>query len=224
MSNINKIVRYTIARLIPGQFPQLYSTLDNPIEVPVQVAAYNLVSNKFIDDNESVLDVGSGLGYGMRIMASRASAVHGLDIDERAVNQAQILKDKFPAIIRVDLYDGVSIPYENNIFDVVTCIDVLEHVPDYLSLIHEMIRVCRKVIIISTPIRRPEYTRKDGMPVNRWHLREWSFEEFDSILRQLDEVEVEWNFLNGPWAGPFDATSVPTSETLALAPVIYVKS
>lgn len=61
------------------------------------------------------------------------------------------------------------------------------------------------------------------MPVNRWHLREWSFEEFNSILRQLDDVEFEWYFLDGPWAGPFYTNNSCSSNTLALAPALIVQ-
>jgi hypothetical protein len=61
----------------------------------------------------------------------------------------------------------------------------------------------------------------DGKPKNPWHIREWSFEELDQILRQLDKT-YEWNFLNGPWEGPFTVSQSITETTLALTPAIII--
>ena len=64
-----------------------------------------------------------------------------------------------------------------------------------MKLIEEMARVSSRVILLSTPIRRPEFTKPDGGPKNRWHLREWSYEEFvESILQKISNVQVDWNF------------------------------
>jgi hypothetical protein len=98
-------------------------------------------------------------------------------------------------------------------------VDVLEHVEDYHQLIDELLRVSRKGIFISTPNRRPEYTNSDGSPKNYWHLREWCFEELDEILRQ--HGPVDWNFLNGPFEGPFTITDEVIGDTLTLSPFVY---
>jgi len=71
--------------------------------------------------------------------------------------------------------------------------------------------------------RRLEYTRPDGKPKNRWHLREWTFEELERILEALSDIgRIEWNFLNGAWEGPFECTSVPLPTTQALTPALFV--
>ena len=108
-----------------------------------------------------------------------------------------------------------------------TCGDVLEHVPDYVAFLREMVRVSSRVVFLSTPNRRPEYTRPDGQPRNRWHLREWTYEELDAeeldaILQAIRGVHVEWSLLDGPWEGPFDCTSTVSEGTMALAPALVV--
>ena len=70
-----------------------------------------------------------------------------------------------------------------------------------------------------TPNSRPEYTNRDGTPKNYWHLREWSFEEFDEIIRKFGQVE--WNFINGPYEGPFTISTTLSDNTLALSPFIF---
>ena len=83
-----------------------------------------------------------------------------------------------------------------------------------------MTRVTNRAVLISTPIHRLEFTLPDGRPKNPWHLREWSYEEFDAILNKLSGVRIEWHFLDGPWEGPFTVSKAPGVDTLALAPGI----
>jgi len=217
-------VRRLIAGVFWGRVPRLYSTIDHPIEVAVQVAAYQLAMHKYIQPGDRVLDVGFGLGYGLRIMAEKAEELMGIEVDKKAVSHAQRLVPNIPEICELKHYNGHSIPYDNNFFDVVSCIDVIEHVPDYMNLLEEMKRVSNRVILLSTPNRLPENTKSDGMPKNRWHLREWSYEEFNSIIQQIPNIHVDWNFLNGPWEGPFDCTSVVSENTLALTPALILPS
>jgi hypothetical protein len=65
-------------------------------------------------------------------------------------------------------------------------------------------------------------THPDGRPRNFWHLREWSEEELSAILSSVPEVEVEWNFINGPYSGPFTIGQLPADDTLALSPALLV--
>jgi ubiquinone/menaquinone biosynthesis C-methylase UbiE len=198
--------------------------VDTNFEVPVQVAAYQLAVRKYIQPEDRVLDVGFGLGYGLRIMAEKAKELRGIDIDRKAVSHGQRLVRDISEICELRHYDGRTIPYDSGSFDVVTCTDVIEHVPDYMNLIEEMIRVSSRVVMLPTPNRRPEYTRPDGRPKNPWHLREWSYEEFESILQKIPDVQVDWNFLDGPWEGPIECSPVFSEDTtLALTPALFIK-
>lgn len=222
LSIFDKKVRRILAGIFKGRFPGLYSTLDDPQEVPVQVAAYRLAIDKYIHPGSRVLDVGFGLGYGMVKMAERAEQIIGIEIDRRAVSRAEKLVEDVPQIVAVKHFDGRLIPYIDNSFDVVTCVDVLEHVPDYGAFLKEMIRVSSRVVFVSTPNRRPEYTRSNGRPKNRWHLREWSFQELDAILHDVHNGRVDWNFLDGQWDEPFECGSAVSEDTMALAPALML--
>ncbi len=129
LSIFDKKVRRILAGIFQGRFPGLYSTLDDPQEVPVQVAAYRLATDKYIHPGSSVLDVGFGLGYGMVKMAERAEQIIGIEIDRRAVSRAEKLVEDVPQIVAVKHFDGRLIPCEDKSFDVVTCVDVLELSP-----------------------------------------------------------------------------------------------
>jgi len=199
--------------------PQKYSTTDNITIVPVQREAYFLALNKYLNKGDTVLDVGFGLGYGLIILSIHASEVTGIDVDKKCVKYCQdSLIGRNPKIICLKQYDGHEIPFCDNNFDLVTCIDVLEHVELYETFLAELMRVSKKGVFISTPKRRPENTNKDGSPKNYWHLREWNFEELSQILERYGGVD--WNFINGPDDKPLTISSSIQDSTLALAPFI----
>jgi ubiquinone/menaquinone biosynthesis C-methylase UbiE len=201
--------------------PKKYSTIVGVGSVvPVQIEAYFLALNKYVGENAKILDVGFGLGYGLNILSIKASEVNGVDVDAKVLDHCNnTLLGKNPRLIILKIFDGYNIPFPDETFDVVTSVDVIEHVEDYERLIKEMLRVSKNGVFLSTPNRRSEYTNKDGSPKNYWHLREWSFEEFDEIIRKFGSVE--WNCINGPYEGPFSVSTGIAEDTLALSPFIY---
>jgi hypothetical protein len=191
--------------------------------VPVQIEAYFLALNKYVEEKTIILDVGFGLGYGLNILAIKAAEVSGVDVDEKVYEYCQeTVVGRNPRLISLQLYDGETLPFADESFDVVTCVDVIEHVEHYEAFIEEMLRISKRGVFISTPNRRPEYTKRDGTPKNHWHLREWSFEELDEIVSK--HGLVEWNFINGPFEGPFTVTGHVTDDTLALSPFIWKRN
>jgi SAM-dependent methyltransferase len=187
--------------------------------VPCQIEAYFLALNQYLGENETALDVGFGLGYGLNILAIKASSVSGVEVDTKVLEYCRnTVMGRNPRLACLDIYDGYSLSFPDNHFDLVTCVDVLEHVENYHRFLDELIRVARKGVFISTPNRRPEYTNSDGTPKNYWHLREWSFEELDEILKQ--HGNVDWNFLNGPFEGPFIHSKRVEQGTMTLSPFV----
>jgi SAM-dependent methyltransferase len=187
--------------------------------VPCQIESYFLALNKYVAEGAVVLDVGFGLGYGLNILAIKAQSVSGIDVDKKTYDYCQgTVVGRNPKLATLSLYDGYSIPFPDNHFDLITAIDMIEHVEDYDRLIKEMLRVVKKGVFLSTPNRRPEFTNPDGTPKNYWHLREWTNEELDEIIKR--HGEIEWNFLNGPFDGPFSVSSSVQEDTLVLSPFI----
>jgi ubiquinone/menaquinone biosynthesis C-methylase UbiE len=200
--------------------PKKYSTIVGVGSVvPVQVEAYFFALNNYLEENAKILDVGFGLGYGLNILAIKAREVNGIDVDPKVFEYCHnTFFGRNPRLNNLDIFDGYNIPFPDETFDVVTSVDVIEHVEDYNRLIKEMLRVSKKGVFLSTPLRRSEYTNKDGSPKNYWHLREWSFDEFDKIVRQFGRVE--WHCINGSYEGPFTISTDLKEDTLALSPFI----
>ena len=203
--------------------PSEYTTTDGPVEVPCQKETYFFTLNNLIKEGDKVLDVGCGIGYGINILSIKAAEVYGVDVDKKAIDYCQDnIFGKNPKLKELKHYDGYHLPFKDKEFDTVTCVDVIEHVENYDAFIDELLRVAKKFVIFSTPNRRPEYTNPDGTPKNYWHLREWSFEELDDILKR-HKATVDWHFLNGPWGGPFSLTNELQEDTMALLPILKTK-
>jgi ubiquinone/menaquinone biosynthesis C-methylase UbiE len=186
----------------------------------VQKETYFTALNEYVEDGDRILDVGCGIGYGLNLLSIKAGEVVGVDVDAKAIDYctAHVLK-KNPKLKELRHYDGYHLPYEDRAFDVVTCIDVIEHVERYDAFIDELLRVAGKRVVFGTPNRRAEFTNPDGTPKNYWHLREWSYKELDEILRR-HASQIDWHFVNGAWEGPFTISRTPTDSTQSLVPAL----
>jgi 2-polyprenyl-6-hydroxyphenyl methylase/3-demethylubiquinone-9 3-methyltransferase len=90
-----------------------------------------------------VLDVGCGGGYTCEFLAQRGVLVTGIDQSQLCIEAARdhALHKGFS----IDYHFGhvEHLPFEEGSFDVVVCVDVLEHVTDWVRAIAEIHRVLR---------------------------------------------------------------------------------
>jgi len=92
----------------------------------------------FINENETVLDIGAGGGWtGQLISESKGAKVTLLDV-----------KDFNHSSLPVTIYDGEKIPFEDNTFDVSLLLFVLHHCKDPEAVLKEAMRVSKRVIIL----------------------------------------------------------------------------
>lgn len=87
-----------------------------------------------------VLDVGCGGGFSCEFLAARGAKVFGID---RSKNCIAIAKVHAASRFEIDYQLGYAedLPYPDNYFDVVLCVDVLEHVADWQQAVAETYRV-----------------------------------------------------------------------------------
>ena len=115
------------------------------------------------------------------------------------------------ALLRQIAYDAYSLVFKGMLDTQNTTYTELE---DIFQNTYKMDSVsCRKCIKFFI-----EFS-KDGSPKNYCHLREWSFDEFDKIVKKFGRIE--WNCINGPYEGPFNYSSGPEKNTFALSPFIF---
>lgn len=102
-----------------------------------------------IKDCDKILDVGCGDGALYSLIKRKCKNYYGIDISKTALSQ---IKDKRINVKIININEQ-KLPFQNNFFDYVVCLDVIEHVFNPNRLIEELFRVTKKegYVILSTP-------------------------------------------------------------------------
>lgn len=127
---------------------------------------------KLISGN--VLEIGSGDGYGIEIMAQKAQ--HFTTVDKfkcEAVDRLQLSNVTFKQM-NVPPFEGLA----DNTFDFVVSFQVIEHIPNHKLFVQEIARVLKPggKFIVTTPNKKMSITR------NPWHVREYHIHELEALL------------------------------------------
>ncbi len=120
----------------------------NYSEKPVEKERIEEIFNSIQPEIKSVLDVGCGNGFFINTLVKtfpqRFNRVVGLDTSEEALKH----------VVTEKIHGSISnLPFDNESFDLVTVLEVLEHLPleDFKKGIIELQRISRKSIIITVP-------------------------------------------------------------------------
>lgn len=98
--------------------------------------------DKLIDwQDKAVLDLGCAGGFMAEVLDDRAARVTGIDPAADAIAAARAHAQGRD--IRYDVGVGEALPYPDARFDVVVCVDVLEHVQDLQQVLSEVARVLK---------------------------------------------------------------------------------
>ncbi|QLY30074.1 class I SAM-dependent methyltransferase [Nocardia huaxiensis] len=146
-------------------------------------------------EGKTVLEAGSGEGYGANMIAGVAERVIGLDYDDSAVAH---VRAKYP---RVEMVQGnlADLPLEDNSVDVVVNFQVIEHLWDQAQFLRECLRVLKPggKLLISTP-NRITFSPGRDTPLNPFHTRELNAAEMDELLVEAGfAVEVMSGVFHG---------------------------
>ncbi len=126
-----------------------------------------------------VLDVGSGEGYGVALLAEVALDAVGVDIDPQAVAHAAVAHRGSTA--RFLAADARRLPFHDGAVDLVTCFEMIEHVVNPEPVLDELARVVTPsgLVVLSTP----DAMSSDG--TNPFHLRELTAAELEQALSMI---------------------------------------
>jgi 2-polyprenyl-3-methyl-5-hydroxy-6-metoxy-1,4-benzoquinol methylase len=152
----------------------------------------------------SVLDVGCGEGVVTERIATRLDPVRVIGIDlEDAKLEAEWALRKRPNL-EFRAMPAERLAFEDDEFDLVSALEVLEHVEDPEVVLAEMTRVAARNLLLSVPreplwralnMARGAYLRDRGNTPG--HLHHWSKRSFVELLSGYGEVvEVRSLF---PW-------------------------
>lgn len=149
-----------------------------------------------------ICDMGCGGGYGSNLMSQEADFVWGIDKDRSSIAWAKAVFTRnknniyYTPQVTFDIIDILDEPREIQAFDIVACIEVIEHVEDYQKVLNFTKRLCKKdkqgnyiehpdstKVFISSPNRRGKHMGEIH-PKNKFHVREWTPPELYKILEQ----------------------------------------
>jgi len=131
--------------------------------------------------DKRVLDLASGEGYGSNILASSASFVLGIDIDEAVIRHANAKYGS--AKVRFLSGSITAVPIqESHSFDAITCFEAIEHIDNHDALLDEVKRLLKPdgIFIVSTPNKAIYHD--EARDENPFHVKELYFEEFRDLL------------------------------------------
>ncbi len=108
---------------------------------------------------KQAIDVGCGGGILAEAMASRGAQVTGIDLADKSLTVASLHQLESGAAVRYELISAEAMAErEPGRFDVVTCMEMLEHVPDPASTVAACARLARPggCLFFSTINRNPK--------------------------------------------------------------------
>ncbi len=160
------------------------------------------VLNRYLGPDGSharrILDVGCGTGTMLTYLASYGK-VEGVDIDEEAIGYCRErgLED-------VRLGEAANLPFGDGSFDLVTALDVVEHLEDDVAAFREMKRVLRPGghILVTVPAHRFLWGDQDEVNM---HKRRYVARELRDRLAESGFDVVRVSYMNALLFAPIAA-------------------
>lgn len=118
----------------------------------LQWATKNIGEDLLCGHGKSALDIGCAYGYTSQTLSSLGYETVGVDVSAWGTKQAKSLLGSEFLVCDVQTH----LPFNADKFDLVTCFDVLEHLPNPEMAVSNMFDVCKGTLVCTTPNKKVE--------------------------------------------------------------------
>ena len=109
----------------------------------------HIAALEYIQPTKSVLDVGCGDGLFLSLAKEKGAVCYGIDQSEAGIEKT---KKRLGEGANLTTSNAVyDLPFSDGSFDVVTALDVLEHVLEPDKLLKELARISKDSVVVSVP-------------------------------------------------------------------------
>lgn len=160
-----------------------------------------------LQKDESILDISSPKLLSLYLAVNGFNQVTISDLLDYFIDDFKLLSDKFKISPKLEAFDATNIPYENNSFDKVFSVSVLEHIPDLgdVEVVREVARVLKPngIFVITLPAYKtyleewlpkrtfywPGKEREDGcIFYQRRYTKEEIIKRFDNLGFEIEDI------------------------------------
>ena len=147
------------------------------------------IVKQFLNKNDTILDIGCGNPEQSYCIRELMKYPKWVGFDRNPVDTNRIIKGD---INKIDIAD--------NSFDVVLCLDVIEHFKDPKTIVEKLIKISKKKIIIITPITKYKFFRKFiniiryvlGVGILSGHYYEFFEHEIEEMAKGSTIIEKKY--------------------------------
>lgn len=161
------------------------SDTEDRLQAVLHEMRYSFALNR-IPSDARVLEIGTGSGEMTKMLHAKCASYAGLEFDAEAV---QMSLEKTKGSARILQGDAKAMPFERGQFTHIVCLEVLEHLGDWLAGVSEIHRCLEAngIAIISVPYRRIGGPSK----TNQYHPYEPGESElFTAFKARFENVEM----------------------------------
>jgi ubiquinone/menaquinone biosynthesis C-methylase UbiE len=179
-----------------------------------------------IRENKRVLDVGCGMGQWLKASSEFGAIPCGIDLSEKAISVCRSIMPGGTFHAQA----AETLPFDDRLFDFVSCLGALEHFIDSRSALREMVRVAKRDAKFLFLVPNADFlTRRLGLYSGTYQtdakeevlpLKEWT-ELFEDCGLEVRERWRDLHVLSWPWISSRGTTSIPLRAVQALALAIW---
>ena len=171
----------------------------------LHVTRYEWVRDTFGSADRTAIDLGCGTGFGCAILAEQMGEVVGVDF---AVEGLAVAAERHGSVsitfVDADLTAASLFDHAGaRQFDVVTSMETIEHLEDYVGFVANAARLTRPdgVFVVATPNRRMTYERyPQRRHMDPSHVQEFTRLALEHVLAErFAAVEVWYQWIPGYW-------------------------